>query len=941
MTNGLLSFAARWRARLGQAVPGPQFRLGVGQKLVLVLVLLGLLYAGSLAVAILGNTVIEREREILTHARLPEITAASDVVKYSNQISTQAAQISDTRTEAEMRRAKADANATLQGLRQAIGGLRDGPRKEAMIDHATALSAAIVDMYDVTFARVRLEESHAGIVADFDAANQGFTAAITAQVAESRRALAEGEARTVDATQQGLRELNDVHLARLSLIMDVKARLNLIAGLAATLSMSPASDKDKKTYGRITVERIKMNKALKNLAKIGDPIDPGVSEAIAGLVEDLKSYVKSRKRLVSSGMSPVSPAYVDRLYEAQQRADDLLKLEVDRVSLRFRAAATSTSDNTRAVLTDLMRTEVENLAVVGNFGILAQQLVVTAYSAFGTEDELGLSDLHANLLARIAELAPQAMSLGLGEQFQTVAGIIMDEGGIVPHRRGVLKNTARTEEVTAQVSARTDALEKLSEEIVADRIEGVNLQSAEIAAAIVWSYRLQMIIGAIVGAILVLVGVQMVHRGISRRLQRVADMTETLASGNLDIGSPARRRQDEIGRMETALWVFRDNAKKLEDLSEDRKRADEKAAAERQEMLDRLQTSIGRAAQSAASGDLDARVTERFEDAALTALADDLNNVIKSVEGGISKSIRVLTALANADLTKRVDGAFQGAFAELSGATNSTAEQLASLLMEIKSAAKQVGATASAIEQSSQRMVADAREQNDLMRGTVDAMDAMSVTVDETTRSVSVAENSTADALSRTKSGVEAVELAIDRVEKIAASSDNISRTIQVIEDIAFQTNLLALNAAVEAARAGDAGRGFSVVANEVRSLAQRASDSAHEIREMVEQSQAEVGRGVDAVTETGRVFQNIHKGIDELSSVVEVFSSASREQALRIGQVKDTIAQIESFMKQGATLTDDNLSRSSDLKERVDILNNLVSSFALSEASQAPDRAA
>ena len=907
----------------------------------LVFLVLGCLFGASLAVAIYGNSVIRAEQDVMKNARIPEITAAGAVARLSNEIATNSVALTASKTTDVLTEAGRRLTRNLTDLDAAIERLRDGPQKQEIGLEVEYLNSALGHLRNAVQWRLQLAETETDLLKRVEIAHRNLSRDFAAQRARTQEKLDDGAKNTLESAAKGLSELSELHLARYSLIMDVKARVNLISGLAATLAMTPTAETDRKLTGRITVERVRLNKSIKELAKLGAPLDAGVQDAISTILSDLKSYIASRKRLLSSELSPVSPAYVDRLYAAQKRADDLLKLEINRTQMGFSSAADTTRVEIDRTLTGLINSEVVELADVGSFGTEVELLVVDAFAALSSPDIVELSNLLDKVSNSATALRPKAGALDLLPPLEAISELIGGDAGIFQHRRAELEQAALAETLLYQVTDSIGAIESTSAEIVASRIDAMGEQSTAIGVAITQSNRIQFLLGGLAVLILIAVAVFLIHRGISLRLLHVTEMTEKLAGGDLNIGPHHASRPDEIGRMEAALWVFHDNAQRLNKMQAERERAEADAAAERKSMLDRLQTSIGQAAQSAAAGDLDARVVECFEDAALAALADDLNNVIESVERGISGSIKVLAALADANLTERVKGQFQGAFAELSESTNSTAEQLEGLIRKIQIAAGQVDDTAQIIESSSGKIVTESRAQNALVQGTVEAMDAMSHTVSQTEKSVGIAEKTAADVLTRTETGVAAVQDAIDRVERIAASSENISRTIQVMEDIAFQTNLLALNAAVEAARAGDAGRGFSVVASEVRSLAQRASVSASEIKDMVLQSQREVGDGVAAVTETGRVFQNIHTGIDELSEVVDVFSSSAREQTFRIDQVKESISQIETFMQSGIALTEQNLSRSSALKDSVAILNELVTAFTLSRDQDTDSRAA
>ena len=149
------------------------------------------------------------------------------------------------------------------------------------------------------------------------------------------------------------------------------------------------------------------------------------------------------------------------------------------------------------------------------------------------------------------------------------------------------------------------------------------------------------------------------------------------------------------------------------------------------------------------------------------------------------------------------------------------------------------------------------------------------------------------------QSGAQVVGKAVEAMQGIEKSSEQITRIIGVIDDIAFQTNLLALNAGVEAARAGEAGRGFAVVASEVRLLAQRASDSAREIKELISKSAEQVETGSSLVNQAGEALADILERAQRAASFVEEIASAAAEQANGLKEINTGVNQLDHATQQ------------------------------------------
>ncbi len=151
--------------------------------------------------------------------------------------------------------------------------------------------------------------------------------------------------------------------------------------------------------------------------------------------------------------------------------------------------------------------------------------------------------------------------------------------------------------------------------------------------------------------------------------------------------------------------------------------------------------------------------------------------------------------------------------------------------------------------------------------------------------------------------GGQVVKKAIEAVELIEKSSEQIAKFVDVIDDISFQTNLLALNAGVEAARAGDAGRGFAVVASEVRALAGRASQSATEIKTLIAESSTQVRAGCDLVRQTGGSLEDIHLGTSAVSRLMEEMSTLISNQAYSLEEIDTSMADLGQTTQDNAAM--------------------------------------
>ena len=169
---------------------------------------------------------------------------------------------------------------------------------------------------------------------------------------------------------------------------------------------------------------------------------------------------------------------------------------------------------------------------------------------------------------------------------------------------------------------------------------------------------------------------------------------------------------------------------------------------------------------------------------------------------------------------------------------------------------------------------------------------------------------------------------AVDAMGDIREASEKIGEIVSVIDGIAFQTNLLALNASVEAARAGVAGKGFAVVATEVRSLAQRSGEASQDIKSLIEESAAQVGRGVDLVEKTGTTLEQIVDSVSRMAEAMQELSATARDQAAGVGEVTTAITELDEITQKNAALADESRDNAAQVKSQADRMQEMIGTF-------------
>ncbi len=322
----------------------------------------------------------------------------------------------------------------------------------------------------------------------------------------------------------------------------------------------------------------------------------------------------------------------------------------------------------------------------------------------------------------------------------------------------------------------------------------------------------------------------------------------------------------------------------------------------------------------------------------------------------LERCVASLGKVAAGDLTARVTAEGPTEIRELAKATNSVAEQLGLIVNQMRGAASELSASSTEIEASGHEMTATADEQVKRVEQIAAAIQEMSASLERVaehtgeaaSRAVRSGEAATSggEVVGKAVDGMGAIDKAVrgaaDLITDLGTRSAEIGKIVELIEDIADQTNLLALNAAIEAARAGEHGRGFAVVADEVRKLADRTTKATEQIAgsisamqdqttqavSMMKSGTQQVERGVSLVREAGESLGDIVKSTGEVSTMTGQIAASTREQLEAGRQVADHIAGVSSGMTQTREAISQAASAASQLMTRAHELSDMVSRF-------------
>ena len=290
-----------------------------------------------------------------------------------------------------------------------------------------------------------------------------------------------------------------------------------------------------------------------------------------------------------------------------------------------------------------------------------------------------------------------------------------------------------------------------------------------------------------------------------------------------------------------------------------------------------------------------------------------------------------LASLAGKDLSFRLDENLPVAYKKLQDDFNKAVAFLDAAMKSVAETVEGVGSGMQEISAASDDLSHRTEQQAASLEQTSAALNEITEAARKTSEAVKAAEDATNKAQADARHSGEIVEKTVATMSKIAASSQEISQIIGVVDEIAFQTNLLALNAGVEAARAGDVGRGFAVVASEVRALGQRSSEAAKEIRGLIQTSSIHVNDGVEQVAEAGASLERIAKQVMAINSGMADIARTAREQATGLKEVSIAIDQMDQLTQQNAAMAEQATAAAKSAQKEAQKLRALIDDFRLS----------
>ncbi|WP_164870976.1 methyl-accepting chemotaxis protein [Mesobaculum littorinae] len=444
----------------------------------------------------------------------------------------------------------------------------------------------------------------------------------------------------------------------------------------------------------------------------------------------------------------------------------------------------------------------------------------------------------------------------------------------------------------------------------------------------------------------------LIARTIRSDMTDVTGAATAMAAGDLDVALP-KSKGNELGQIAGALDQFRQSiitaqsreaeARAREKAEQERQRqaelaaqraADEEAESERRQIEaqrareQKIAQEIAAVVASCANGDFSQRLRTDDKDGVLAELCQGINDIGSATEEGLAGIAAVLDKLADGDLSGRVSNTHRGVFAKIAAQLNVTTEKLAAIVLQIISSSGTIDASSNEIADAMGDIARRTEQSAASLEETAAALEELSASVKSTADGAQTVQKAASDARSEAAESFEIAGETVEAMKGIEDSAKQISRIIDVIDDIAFQTNLLALNAGVEAARAGDAGRGFAVVASEVRGLAQRSSEAAREINAIVSGSQRQVEAGSASVNKSRDALERILTAINAVGERVNDIADATKQQSSGIAEINTAMSDLDRSTQQNAAMFEETTAASQAMRDEAQTLTGTVSHF-------------
>jgi methyl-accepting chemotaxis protein len=258
------------------------------------------------------------------------------------------------------------------------------------------------------------------------------------------------------------------------------------------------------------------------------------------------------------------------------------------------------------------------------------------------------------------------------------------------------------------------------------------------------------------------------------------------------------------------------------------------------------------------------------------------------------------------------------------------ADNLNDLLTRVVVSTRKIKLNSSQISMSSQNLSEGSSEQAASLEEISASMEQLEGQAKSNAENASVANKKGMEAKEFAEEGNSSMGKMLQAMREINVTSENVSNIIKTIDEIAFQTNVLAINAAVEAARAGEHGKGFAVVSEEVRNLAQRSAEASKETNKMITDSIKKIEAGAAIADETAKSLASIVEGSSVSTNMINNIVTGSNEQSLGISQINQGLNQLNQVVQSNASIAEESATASQEMDTEMSLLEKLTKRFKL-----------